>query len=174
VLLKPEVGSRHLTLHVAPEAPIAKWLKKISRDYVSIDLREMAMLRTDLTALSPPDSSRTLIWCSHVLEHIREDHKAMSEMDRVLRIGGTAIVQVPTWREATYENASVVSRQGRLRAFMQEDHVRLYGLDIVQRLRSAGFEVEVRRVTKVPATTVQRQSLSFHSTNELFVCRKPD
>ena len=50
------------------------------------------MQQMDLTALDIPDQSRTLIWCSHVLEHIPDDRKALTEMFRVLEPGGLAVL----------------------------------------------------------------------------------
>jgi hypothetical protein len=60
-------------LHVAPEPAIETWLRRRSREYVSIDLLRSAMIRMDVTALALPNRSISLIWCSHVLEHVPED-----------------------------------------------------------------------------------------------------
>src|SRR6266516_7466333 len=62
-----ERGAGYRTLHVAPELALAKWLKSVSDDYLSIDTNGTAMTNMDLTALGLPEDSRTLIWCSHVL-----------------------------------------------------------------------------------------------------------
>src|SRR5688500_4118574 len=56
-LLRDRLGRDHRTLHVAPEAQVAKWLGSISRDYLSIDLAGPAMRRMDLTSLDLPDES---------------------------------------------------------------------------------------------------------------------
>jgi predicted SAM-dependent methyltransferase len=130
------------------------------------------MQKMDLTDLKLPDQSQSLVFCSHVLEHIPEDIKAMSEIHRVLKVGGTAIIQVPIWRKTTYEDFSITSKEGRLKAFMQEDHVRLYGLDIVDRLESVGFKVVVEDVNNLPTKTIMNHSLTFKSTNEIFLCTK--
>ena len=172
VLLKEELAGSHLALHVAPEPAISKWLISFSGNYVSIDLTQPAVVKMDLTALGLANASRSLVWCSHVLEHICEDRRAMAEMYRVLQPGGMAVVQVPIWRETTHEDCSIGSPEGRLRAFLQENHVRLYGLDIIDRLESVGFDVQVKRVTQLPPEVIRRQSLYFTSTNEVFLCRK--
>lgn len=129
--LKPESydQSTHDTLHVAPEVQISDWLQSISDSYLSIDLFNPAMEKMDLTSLKLSDESKTLVFCSHVLEHIVDDLKAISEIFRVLKPGGIAIIQVPIWQGKTYEDFSITSKAGRLKAFLQEDHVRLYGLD---------------------------------------------
>src|SRR5690606_23253730 len=98
-----------------------------------------AMLTLDLTSIDLPDEQFDVIFCSHVLEHIPDDKRAMEEMYRVLRIGGTAYIQVPIGTTATFEDLSITDPEARSAAFGQADHVRLYGTDIIQRLAGAGF-----------------------------------
>ena len=114
-------------------------------DYLSADLfSPLAMERIDLTDIRKADNSFDAIFCVHVLEHIPDDRKAMSEMRRVLRPGGWALLQSPVdWRRpATFEDWSITDPAKRLQYFGQEDHVRIYGSDYLDRLRSAGFEVD--------------------------------
>lgn len=175
-LLRDELAAlRPRTLHVAPERAVEGWLRSISSDYLSIDLTNAAMRREDLTALTLNDGQYDLVWCSHVLEHIPQDRQAMREMFRVLAPGGLAVVQVPMWRQVTEEDlASDLSPEERLARYYQADHVRLYGMDIVDRLREAGFDVEIRRASDCDPAAIVRHGLSFVSTLEGFVCRKPD
>lgn len=162
------------TLHFAPERCIAPWLRSISRDYLSVDLSSpRAMQHMDITCLPLPDAGFSLVWCSHVLEHIEDDGKAIAELFRVLRPGGAAVIMVPVYGDSTYEDPSIRSPQERLKHFKQEDHVRLYGLDVADRLRSAGFAVEVLRVADLPAALVERQALDYPSTREVFFCTRP-
>ena len=74
--------------------------KKIPRlDYISADLASPhAMVKMDITAIDWPDASFDIVYCSHVLEHIPDDRKAMSEIFRVLKPGGWALIQVPLSR----------------------------------------------------------------------------
>ena len=55
------------------------------------------------------------------------------------------MLQVPTdtEREATYEDPAITDPRQRARVFVQFDHVRIYGRDYPDRLRAAGFTVEV-------------------------------
>jgi SAM-dependent methyltransferase len=172
-MLSDELGPGQRTLHVAPEPSIYPWLRRISSDYLSIDLEREAMLAMDLMQLELPDADRTLVWCSHVLEHVDDDGRAMAEIYRVLRPGGRAVIQVPIAGDETFEDASIRGRAERTAAFLQWDHVRLYGLDIVERLRAAGFTVAVKRLAQLPRELVQRERLDFHLTNEVFVCQRP-
>jgi SAM-dependent methyltransferase len=120
-------------------------------DYVAADLEAeryrhfIAVKYADLTKLQWPEDSFDLIICNHVLEHIPDDRKAMAELYRVLRPGGLGILQVPfsTVLSQTIEDASVTCERERVRRFGQRDHIRIYGPDYFDRLRLAGFDVEI-------------------------------
>lgn len=135
-------GERRI-LHVAPERPVADILSHVPGvSYLSADLSgKGVMVQMDLTDIQYSGASFDLIVCSHVLEHIPDDSKAMAEMFRVLSPGGVALIQVPLYGDSTYEDFSITSEEGRLAAFGQKDHVRKYGSDIDGRLRGAGFDV---------------------------------
>jgi SAM-dependent methyltransferase len=128
-------------LHVAPETRVADILfAQTHVDYLTADLHSReAMLTMDITDIRFPDSSFDAIICNHVLEHIIDDRKAMSELFRTLKPGGWAILQVPMSPslEHTYEDASKTTPQAREEAFGQWDHVRIYAQDYEQRLAQA-------------------------------------
>jgi SAM-dependent methyltransferase len=133
-------------LHYAPEACLSSVLRELSGvRYVSIDLDSpLADRAVDATALPFKDASFDLVICSHVLEHIDADRQAMSEMQRVLRADGAALLQHPVVRgQITYEDPSITDPAERLRLFSQEDHVRVYGPDIRTRLIDTGFDVSI-------------------------------
>jgi hypothetical protein len=130
-------------LHVAPEPFFADLLRpREDLNYLSGDLMmPNAMLKVDLTDMQFHDRQLDVVICSHVLEHIPDDRKAMAEMHRVLRPGGFLLVMVPTYGKTTYENWDVTEPQDRVLHFGQDDHVRKYGKDIIHRLEEAGFDV---------------------------------
>lgn len=130
-------------LHIAPEACLAKMFKR-RFDYLSVDReRGHAMEVADITSLPFADGAFDAVICNHVLEHVAEDRTAMAELQRVLKPGGWASLQVPMRGDVpTDEDPTVVDPAERLRRFGQEDHVRLYGYDYAARLQHAGFEVE--------------------------------
>jgi SAM-dependent methyltransferase len=113
-------------------------------DYTSVDLESpLAMHKMDLAQLAFEDERFGVVICSHVLEHIPDDRRAMRELYRVLRPGGWGIIQSPVdvTREATLEDETVVSPRQRERLFEQRDHVRSYWRDYFARLEEAGFVV---------------------------------
>ncbi len=83
--------------------------------------------------------------CSNVLEHVDDDRAALAELRRVVAPGGWVQLMVPQdlTRDETYEDASITDPDARRDAFLQHDHVRLYGRDFADRIRAAGFDVEV-------------------------------
>jgi SAM-dependent methyltransferase len=143
-------------------------------DYLSADLNSpLAMVKMDLTNIQYPDNYFDAIYCSHVLEHIPDDRKAMQELNRVLNVGGWAILQVPIDlnREHTYEDPSIQSPDDRERAFGQFDHVRFYGRDYQDRLEAAGFKVTVDSFVKSLSThTIERCGLD--PEEGIYFCEK--
>ena len=160
-------------LHVAPEPQLSKWFQQQKFiDYLSADLSSPdAMVQMDVTDIQFPDNSFDVIYCSHVLEHVPDDRKAMSEFYRVLKPGGWAILQVPITAETTFEDPPVTSPQERLRVFGQHDHVRRYGPDYTDRLTAAGFNVTVDGfVRELDDRTIQRFGLM--QSEDIYLCRK--
>jgi len=133
-------------LDIAPDQAIQSKLKKLSNiKYTAVDLYSpLADKKMDLTNLSFDNESFDAVICYHVLEHIVDDIKAMKEIFRVLKTGGWAILQSPVDlnREITYEDFSIKTQEGRLKAFGQNDHVRIYGKDYTKILTRCGFVVE--------------------------------
>ena len=144
-------------LHMAPEKSLSKYIQNnSSHEYIGGDLVPERysyvknMVKVDLLEIPYENDSFDLIICNHLLEHISQDDLAMQEIRRVLKPGGTAILQVPISlnSETTYEDGTITSPQDRLVAFGQSDHVRIYGRDYPDRLRKAGFEVNVQNISK--------------------------
>jgi SAM-dependent methyltransferase len=130
-------------LHVAPEPALARIFRATPTiDYVTIDLfdRNVSM-RMDLLDLLFRDNVFDCILCSHVLEHVTDDYRAMREMRRVLKPDGFAVIQVPVYDQAcTIEDPLLTDEYERIRRFGQRDHVRKYGRDFPDRL-AAVFDV---------------------------------
>lgn len=94
--------------------------------------------------MSFDDGQFDAIACIHVLEHVPDDGAAISEMYRVLRDGGWALITVPlNLNGPTDEDPSIVDPDERLDRFGERSHVRLYGRDVVARIEKAGFVVSM-------------------------------
>jgi SAM-dependent methyltransferase len=136
-------GRAKNVLHFAPERCLEPFLRqRLGAGYQTADLeREDVDLRLDVTNIQLSDESFDVIICSHVLEHVPDDRRAMQELRRILSSNGWGLVVVPITRDVTFEDPTIVDPDERLRVFGQRDHVRMYGPDIVDRLRDAGFWV---------------------------------
>jgi len=105
-------------------------------------------IKMDIHNIQFKDNTFDVIFCNHVLEHVDNDLKAMSEIYRVLKKNGWAIIQSPqNWDlETTYENKSIIEPREREKHFGQADHLRIYGKDYGKRLSSIGFTVEENKL----------------------------
>lgn len=161
-------------LHFAPEKILEGLFKSYDNlEYISADIDpSQAMVKQDITNLSFPDNSFDLIFCSHVLEHIENDRKAMSEILRVLKPGSTAIIQVPLYNiENTFEDYTINTPSEREKKFGQWNHVRMYGKDFVSRLEESGFSVIKDDFYKTLSDEIhEKHSLKKESIN---LCTKP-
>lgn len=133
-------------LHFAPEQCFLKRFRDLKNlDYTTTDLESpIADVKADICNLPFEDNSYDVILCNHVLEHIPNDTKAMQELFRVLKPGGMGIFQIPQDlnRETTFEDDSITDKDERAKIFGQYDHVRIYGRDYFDKLRTIGFKVE--------------------------------
>ncbi len=133
-------------LHFAPEQAFYKRFRDLKNiNYTTTDLNSpLADVKADICDLPFEDNSYDVILCNHVLEHIPDDTKAMSELLRILKPGGWGILQIPQdlSRATTFEDDSITDKEERSKVFGQYDHVRVYGRDYFDKLRSIGFEVE--------------------------------
>ena len=160
-------------LHIAPEMALTHRFRQINNlDYISIDLYDhSAMIKMDITDLQFPDAYFDVIYCSHVLEHVKDDQKAMLELLRVLHPDGWAVLLVPITSKVTIEDPSITDPIERERLFGQYDHVRRYGPDIQDRLKAAGFKVTILKTGDLAGTQeIQRMGLS--ENDRLYVCSK--
>ncbi len=162
-------------LHFAPEQAFYKRFRKLSNlDYTTTDLNSpLADVKADICDLPFENHSFDFILCNHVLEHIPDDKLAMQELYRVLKPGGTAILQIPQEldRALTFQDDSITDPKERAKIFGQYDHVRIYGRDYFDKLRQIGFKVEEVDLT----STLSAQEIDKYrlAKGELIpVCRK--
>ncbi len=137
-------------LHFAPEPMIREKLRaEHCGEYITadIDAEKKVDRIEDITNISFSNDTFDFIICNHVMEHIKAEAKAFSELKRCLKTGGKVIFSVPVcWEQKTAEDDAVTSEEQRLIEYGQKDHVRLYGNDLKQRLETHGFKVSMYRV----------------------------
>lgn len=137
-------------LHVAPELCFIERFEKIHhKNYITGDIESpLAKVKMDVHNIPFDENTFDVVMCNHVLEHVTDDHKVMTEFLRVLKPGGWAILQSPMdySMETTYEDPSITDPLEREKHFGQDDHLRMYGLDYGEKLRSAGFNVKEEKV----------------------------
>jgi SAM-dependent methyltransferase len=171
----PLLTSRLRLLHLAPERVIQRRLLALPNlVYVSADLdSRLAAVTLDILALPFPNASFDVILCNHVLEHVPDDTRALSELHRVLRPGGWGIFQVPLDPSRdTFEDPSVSDPQERTRLFGQEDHVRSYGRDYQSRLEQAGFAVTTDPyVRELPQD--EARYFGLMASEDVYLCKRP-
>jgi SAM-dependent methyltransferase len=133
-------------LHFAPEQAFYNRFKKQNNlAYLTTDLLSpLADVKADICNLPFEDNAFDIIFCNHVLEHIPDDAKAMSELYRVMKPGGWGIFQIPQDlnRQQTFADDSITDAKKRAEIFGQYDHVRIYGRDYFDKLRAVGFQVQ--------------------------------
>ena len=133
-------------LHFAPEQCFIKRFKNLKNlKYTTTDLESpIADVKADICNLPFQNNEFDVILCNHVLEHIPDDTKAMQELYRVLKVGGYGVFQIPQDlnRDSTFEDDTITDKKERAKIFGQYDHVRIYGRDYFEKLRSIGFKVE--------------------------------
>ena len=137
--------SKKKVLHMAPEQCFLTRFRKLDHDYVTADIDSpIADVTANIINLPFNDNSFDVIFCNHVLEHVQDDTRAMKELFRVMKKGGMGIFQVPQDlnRNVTFEDNSITNPKERAKIFGQYDHVRVYGKDYFDKLRSIGFEVK--------------------------------
>jgi SAM-dependent methyltransferase len=163
-------------LDIAPSRSLSKFLKSQPTFQIRtadlfaqgvddvVDICDMKIYQND---------SFDALLCSHVLEHVTDDRRAMSELFRVLRPGGWAILMVPINLAVAEidEDCNVTDPGERWRRFGQDDHVRRYSkAGFVNRLEDAGFRVEQLGVSYFGRRTFSRYGLS--PTSVLYIGHK--
>jgi len=133
------------------------------------------LIKVDITNIPFEDNSFDVIICSHILEHVIDDALAISELYRVLKNDGWAIIQVPIDhdRETTYEDFTITKPKEREKAFGQHDHVRFYGKDYKNRLEKYGLKVKVVDYAKtLSLEEAQQNGINQNNFEEIYYCQK--
>ena len=162
-------------LHVAPELCFIDRFEALSNlDYVTADIESpLAKIKMDLHNIPFDAGMFDVAFCNHVMEHVTDDIQCMSELHRVLKHGGWAIIQSPMDYNLphTFEDATIKSPAAREKAYGQDDHLRLYGLDYKQRLEKAGFKVSEEAYAKTKSPEMQAR-FALPVDEIIYFCQK--
>ncbi len=138
-------------LHIAPEKKLSQILQsKFHLNVTRIDYRakgyrfvyDKSVVHGDVQQLQYEDEQFDMVICNHVLEHVEDDNKSISEIRRVLKKGGFAILQVPISLEIenTIEAKKDWTSKDKINKLGQFDHLRLYGHNFKSQLSKHEFE----------------------------------
>ena len=160
----------HKILDFSPSRSIYRLMKKRDYFYISSDISGdfISDVSYNIKDIDSEDESFNLIICYHILEHIDDDFKAMSELWRILKKGGHCIIQTPYKEGEIYENESITSPMEREKHFGQADHVRIYSANgLKNRLENAGFKVEIKNYKE------KHENINgFNDTEAVLICEK--
>jgi SAM-dependent methyltransferase len=172
----PPDGVRRV-LDFAPSAPLSAHLRsRADLQYRTADLT-MAGVDDVVDITDMPmytDGSFDFVICSHVLEHVSDDGRALNELYRILAPGGRGIVMTPVAPEGSFdEDPAVTDERERWRRFAQGDHVRLYDRStLCSRIRNSGFEVFPLDSRTFGDETFTRHAIALGSV--LYIVHKPE
>ncbi|MCR4689480.1 MAG: class I SAM-dependent methyltransferase [Saccharofermentans sp.] len=161
-------------LYFAPEYSMMKWIRRNGIKLTTADLFAPNVdLKLDITDIKLEDSSYDMIICNHVLEHVSSYNKALSEMRRVLRPGGTLVISFPIDETlGTVFEQEANTPEDRIKLFGQVDHIRVFGRDSKEIIASAGFDVDTIDVSSMPDKILPVTGPADYDSNKIFICTK--
>lgn len=164
-------------LHFAPEKRLGRLIATQSPAlYQQCDLypTKADVRKVDIQDMPFADGSFDVVLANHVLEHVDDDRQAVAEIHRVLARGGRAILQTPYSRvlQQTWSDPGIVSEGARLQAYGQEDHVRLFGSDIFDRIARSGLVPDIS-THDVLLPDVNGRTAGVNADEPFFLFRKP-
>ena len=161
-------------LYFAPEKSMTMWMNRHNIDITTADLYQEADLKLDIQDTALPDSSYDIIFCNHVLEHVDDYKKALKELHRLLKDGGTLICSFPidTSVDILYEDQDIKTPENRIRHFGQFDHKRIFGVHADKLLEEAGFKVDRINGDRYPEKILPVIGPADYDINILFCCVK--
>jgi ubiquinone/menaquinone biosynthesis C-methylase UbiE len=134
------------------DATFTRYLTELSDDVTAVDIAEAQLTENakqlpkvkfqvqDLSEPMPfPDATFDVIWCSEVLEHLMDPTYALSEMRRVLKPGGIAMVTVPY--HGFFKNLCIVAFRWERNFDPEGPHIRYFTKKTLERVaKNAGFK----------------------------------
>lgn len=169
-IIKDELEGKSI-LHFSPATSLKKQIETIvTKQYITTDFEDEfeADKQYDIKSIPEPDESIDIIICYHVLEHIENDLKAMSELYRIIKPNGVCYIQTPFRAGDILEEDRIMTKKERLKLFGQEDHIRVYSIDgLCERLIDVKFRVIIR---EMESNTYNESG--FNQQENIIICYK--
>ena len=128
-------------LETSPRMPTLYRQRMAERvDYVASDYDESmhkGMIKLDLQDIDLPDASIDVVLTPHVLEHVPDTGKALSELFRVMKPGGHVFLQVPVPQAKTKVPDEPEYHGDMTLVFFR------FGWDLADTIRDHGFACDV-------------------------------
>lgn len=163
-------------LHFAPEDCLSKKLSTLEIEYTDGDINPaVARNRIDIMDIHYEDNYFDLIICAHVLAHVTDEKKAISELFRVLSPKGQALILtlIPRDLEQTIELNDKQLIDEKLFWYMDIDLLRLHGADFGNKLERQGFVVQkIDYRKKLSADVIVKNSLGNGEREIIYLCKK--
>lgn len=161
-------------LYFAPEKSMMLWMDRNKVKYTTADLFHSADIKIDIQDTKLPSNSIDLIICNHVLEHVDDFRKALREIHRILRSGGSFICSFPMDPQVdlVWEDPMAQTNEERIERFGQFDHKRVFGMHADQLLTEAEFKVEKISGDSYPDEILPIVGPADYDMNILFRCVK--
>lgn len=163
-------------LHVAPEyCFIDRFEQMKNLDYITADIESpLAKVKMDIHQIPFPENTFDVAICNHVMEHVDDYILAMSELHRVLKPGGWALIQSPQDMkyEVTYEDPTITDPKEREKHFLQNDHLRLFGRNYGRELEKGGFKVTEDRFVMDELSPAEVKRYSLPGEEIVYFCQK--
>lgn len=161
-------------LHFAPDAQLQQYFEQNKNcKYISADIEEgKASIIADITNIPLPDNSIDYVIANHVLEHVKNECRAIEELKRITKLSGEIILSFPICMDLkTIEEKDLIDDEGRIKMFGQRDHVRIYGYDFRERLEKYGLIVD----TYSPRDYMDEKTSDYYGfirEDIVIICRK--
>jgi SAM-dependent methyltransferase len=131
------LGSETRILETSPRlgGEYREWMRRWY-DYRASDFdlsAHRADVQIDLQDIDLPDASLDVVLSSHVLEHVPDTHRALSELFRVLAPRGRLYLQIPLAWGQTFVPPEPTFHADNTPVFFN------FGWDLTEQIRSAGF-----------------------------------
>lgn len=163
-------------LHFAPEYGLLKKLNNMKNtEYIDADINPAyAKNIIDVTNIPFAENYFDYIICSHVLGHVPDEKKAISELFRVLKPSGTSLIMtLLSNKNKTFEDKNIKTDKDKLKFYGENNLCRLHGNDFAERLQNTGFIVEkIDYRTQLPNEVQNKHRLGDGKREIIFKCNK--